>query len=95
VFGFSSANENAPPLDAVGRSNGHHLDAARVDGEAVMEGWLIEIAMDGAEVGETRSATSQGIQTSASRGRIPAQRNNERSNDSDLGGVRHMLILEI
>jgi hypothetical protein len=61
VFGLSSANENAPPLEAIGRSNGHHLDAARVDGEAVMEGGLIEIAMDWAEVGETRSATSQGI----------------------------------
>src|SRR5712691_5896404 len=92
-----SAHDRAPVLDAVRRLNGNRLDAAGIDGEVVMEGRLIKVAMDRAEVGEIGPATSQRIQSSASGrlGRYAAQRSNECSNDSDLGGVRHILILEI
>ena len=54
-------------LDAVGRFNGDHLDTARVDGNVVMEGCLIKVAVDRAEVGEIGSATSQGKHASARR----------------------------
>jgi hypothetical protein len=93
-----SANENAPPLDAVGRFNRDHLDAAGVDGQAVMERWLIKGAVYRAEVGKIGSATSQGEQASASRSfvrYVAQQRSSKRSNDRDLGDVRHIMILEI
>jgi hypothetical protein len=62
-----------------------------------MEGRPIKVAMDRAEVGEIGSATSQRIEASAGGrlARYAAERSNECSNDSDLGGVRHILILEI
>jgi hypothetical protein len=97
VFGFSAANENAPPLDTMVRSNGQRLDAAWVDGEVIMERRQIKIAMDRAEIGEIRSATSYRVQTSASRGRVRygGQRSNTCSKDRDLGNPRHGLILEV
>src|SRR5580700_5227475 len=47
-----SANDRAPALDAVWRFNGDHLDASRVNGKVIVEGWLIKIAVYRAKVGE-------------------------------------------
>ena len=89
-----SANDRAPTLDAVGRFNGDHLDASWVDGEVVVEGWLIKISVDGAKVGEIGSATGEGIPAPASRRlvRHAAQRSNKSGNDGDLYGLRHIPI---
>ena len=97
-LGSSSANKNAPALDAAGCSNGEHLDAAGVDGEVVMEGRGIKIAMDWAEIGEVRTAAGDGIGALPSRRcyvRYASQHSNECCNDSDPGGARHILIPEM
>jgi hypothetical protein len=93
---LSPANKNAPAFDAMGRFNRDHLDAAGIDGEAVMERDLIKVAVDRAEVREIRSATRQGIQMAASRrlGRA-TQDSDNCGNHGDLGGMRHILILKI
>ena len=92
-----SANKNAPALETVGRSNGHCLDAAGVDCEAIMEGWLIKIAVDWAEIGKIGSAAGHRIKVPVSRhrARYAAYSDYQCSNDSGLGGVRHIPILEI
>jgi len=51
-----SANEYRPALDAVGRFNWKYFDAAGVDGEAVVKGCQVEIAVDRAQVGKIRTA---------------------------------------
>lgn len=97
-LGSSSANKNAPTLDATGCSNGEHLDAAGVDGEVVMEGRGIKIAMDWAEIGEVGTAAGHGIGALATRRcyvRYATQRSNECCNDSNPDGARHILIPEI
>ena len=62
-----------------------------------MEGCLIKVTVDRAEVCEIGSATGKGIKAPANRRlvRYAAQRGNKCSNDRDLGDVRHTLILEI
>jgi hypothetical protein len=60
-------NESAAAFDTIERLNGDHLDAAWIDGEVVVEGCHIKIAVHGAEIGEIGSATSQGKQASACR----------------------------
>jgi hypothetical protein len=51
-----SAHEYRPALDAVGRFNWKYFDAAGVDGEAVVKGCQVEIAVDRAQVGKIRTA---------------------------------------
>jgi hypothetical protein len=95
--GLSSADDDAPALDAVRRFNRGHLDATGIDGEVVMERGLIKVAVDRAEIAEIGSAASKGIQASASRRLVGVapQRSDKCSNDCDPGAVRHILILEI
>jgi hypothetical protein len=93
---LSSANKNALAFDTMGRFNRNHLDAAGIDGEAVMEWGLIKVAVDRAEVREIRPATRQGIEASASRCLVRATQDSEKcGNAGDLGGIRHNLILKI
>jgi hypothetical protein len=84
-------------FDAMWRFNRDHLDAAGIDGEAVVERDLVKVAMDRAEVREIGSATRQGIQTSASQSlvRWATQYSDNCGNGSDLGSMRHILILKI
>src|SRR5207244_1881583 len=91
-----SAYDNAPAFDAVRRFNRGRLDAAGIDGEVVVEGRLVKVAVYRAEVAEVGSATSEGIQAAARRRlvRVAAQRGNKCSNECDPGEVRHILILE-
>ena len=53
-----SANDGATALYAIGRWNGNHPNAARVDGQVVMKRRLIEVAMYRAEIGEVGTTTS-------------------------------------
>ena len=73
----------------MGRLNGDHLDAAWIDGEVVMKGYHIKVAVYRAEVGEIGSATSQGKQASARRrlARNAAERSNKGSNDCNPDDV--------
>src|SRR5260221_11385941 len=76
-----SANDGATALYAIGRWNGNHPDAARVDGQVVMKRRLIEVAMYRGEIIEVGPATSLGIKPSLSERRLlhAAQRGDQLS----------------